>query len=46
MKYIINAKIVLEREIIENYVRDTYPLVECYFIDGGQDIYSYIMVAE
>lgn len=35
-----------ERELIENYVRDSFPLVECYFIDGGQDIYSYIMVAE
>ena len=35
-----------EREQLENYVRETYPIVECYFIDGGQDIYPYIMVAE
>ena len=30
----------------EAYVRDKYPEVECYFLDGGQEIYPYIFVAE
>ena len=31
---------------LENYVRVNYPNDEVYFIDGGQDIYPYIFVAE
>ena len=30
----------------EAYVRDTFPDVECYFLDGHQEIYPYIFVAE
>ena len=30
----------------EAYVRDAFPEVECYFLDGGQEIYPYIFVAE
>ena len=35
-----------ERAVLEAYVSKSYPTAECYFIDGGQDIYPYIFVAE
>ena len=35
-----------ERLAVENYVRENFPEVECYFLDGGQDIYPYLFVAE
>ena len=35
-----------ERAVLEAYVSKAYPAAECYFIDGGQDIYPYIFVAE
>ncbi|MBQ8321873.1 MAG: DAK2 domain-containing protein [Clostridia bacterium] len=35
-----------EGAILEDYVRSTYPDVEIYSIDGGQEIYPYIFVAE
>ena len=31
---------------LEAYITRTYDGVECYFIDGGQDIYPYMFVAE
>jgi dihydroxyacetone kinase-like predicted kinase len=31
---------------IENYVSENYRSTELFFIDGGQQIYSYIIVAE
>ena len=31
---------------LENYVAEQFPMVETYFMDGGQDIYPYILVAE
>lgn len=31
---------------LEAYCREKYPDMEIYFIDGGQDIYPYIMTAE
>ena len=35
-----------ERAVLEAYVTKNYPAMECYFIDGGQDIYPYMFVAE
>ena len=35
-----------ECEGIESYVSKNYPRAEVFFIDGGQQIYSYIIVAE
>ena len=35
-----------ECEEIESYVSKNYPRAEVFFIDGGQQIYSYIIVAE
>ena len=35
-----------EREELESYIRESYPDAEVYFIDGGQEIYPYIFVAE
>ncbi len=35
-----------ETEALEAYIRETYPDKELYFSEGGQDIYSYICVAE
>ena len=35
-----------EASIIESFVAERFPEVECYFLDGGQDIYPYIFVAE
>ena len=31
---------------LQNYIAKEYPMVEAYFIDGGQDVYPYIFVAE
>lgn len=35
-----------EREELEGNIRESYPDCEIYFIDGGQEIYPYIFVAE
>ncbi len=35
-----------DRARLEAYISNKYPSVECYFIDGGQDIYPYMFVAE
>ena len=35
-----------ERAELEDYLRENHPDAEVYFIDGGQDIYPYIFVAE
>ena len=35
-----------EKEVLENYVKESHPSCEIYFIDGKQEIYPYIFVAE
>ncbi len=35
-----------ERAMLENHITETYPDIEFYFIDGGQEIYPYMFVAE
>ena len=35
-----------ERAGLEAYLNENYPSAEVYFIDGGQEIYPYIFVAE
>ena len=35
-----------EQEKLKTYIEKNYPGTEVYFIDGGQDIYPYIFVAE
>jgi dihydroxyacetone kinase-like predicted kinase len=35
-----------ERETLKDYMARTYPGVESYFIDGGQEIYPFLVVAE
>ena len=35
-----------ERAELEQFINDNRPGVEAYFLDGGQDIYPYIFVAE
>ena len=35
-----------ERTELEDFVNEKYPDDEVYFIDGGQDIYPFIFVAE
>ena len=35
-----------EREMLENYIKENHPNAEVYFIDGGQEIYPFIFVAE
>jgi len=35
-----------ERAELEAYVSNTYPSIEAYFIDGGQEVYPYLFVAE
>jgi dihydroxyacetone kinase-like predicted kinase len=35
-----------ESSTLEAYVAKTYPSVEIYFIDGGQEVYPYLFVAE
>ena len=31
---------------LENYIRKAYKWAEVYFIDGGQEVYPYLFVAE
>ena len=35
-----------ERAMLDNHINEAYPEIEVYFIDGGQEIYPYIFVAE
>ena len=35
-----------EREQLESYMQKTYPHVEAYFVDGGQEIYPFLFVVE
>ena len=35
-----------ERDRLAEYMLETYPLVEAYYVDGGQEIYPFIFVAE
>ena len=35
-----------EQNELEAYLHEAHPDAEVYFIDGGQDIYPYIFVAE
>ncbi len=35
-----------ERAALEAYITETHPEVEAYFLDGGQDIYPFILVVE
>ncbi len=35
-----------ERDKLAEYMLENYPLVESYYIDGGQDIYPFLLVAE
>ena len=35
-----------EREMLTEYMARTYPTVEAYFVDGGQEIYPFLFVAE
>ena len=35
-----------ERDRLAEYMLNTYPLVEAYYVDGGQDIYPFLFVAE
>ena len=35
-----------EREELHSYLKKKYPDIELYMVDGGQEIYSYILIAE
>ena len=35
-----------ERAELSDYVAKTYPSIEAYFVDGGQEIYPFLIVAE
>ena len=35
-----------ERDQLAEYMLKTYPMVEAYFVDGGQEIYPFLFVAE
>ena len=35
-----------ERDKLAEYMLTTYPLVEAYYVDGGQEIYPFLFVAE
>ena len=35
-----------ERDMLAEYMLNTYPMVEAYFVDGGQEIYPFLFVAE
>ena len=35
-----------ERDRLAEYMLETYPLVETYYVDGGQSIYPFLFVAE
>ncbi len=48
MLTVFNGKDALAGETaeLENYLKEEYPFSEVYFVDGGQDVYPYIFVAE
>jgi dihydroxyacetone kinase-like predicted kinase len=35
-----------DNQAIEAHVQEAHPDVECYFIEGGQDVYPYIFIVE
>ncbi len=35
-----------EKEALEAFIGEKYPDLECYMLDGGQDVYPFIFVAE
>ncbi len=35
-----------EREELESYIQKTYPNIEAYYVDGGQEIYPFLLVSE
>lgn len=35
-----------ENEALEDYIHENYPDVEVYIVDGGQEVYDYIFIAE
>jgi dihydroxyacetone kinase-like predicted kinase len=35
-----------ERAALESYLAEAHPDIEVYFVDGGQEIYPYIIIAE
>ncbi len=35
-----------EKQEVEEYVASHFPAVECYFLEGGQEVYPYLFVAE
>ena len=35
-----------ERDQLAEYMLKTYPMVEAYYVDGGQEIYPFLLVAE
>ena len=35
-----------EKDVLEQYIVENHPNVEAYFIDGGQEIYPFLFVAE
>ena len=35
-----------ERDRLAEYMLETYPAVEAYYVDGGQDVYPFLFVAE
>ena len=35
-----------ERDKLAEYMLETYPMVEAYYVDGGQEIYPFLFVAE
>ena len=35
-----------ESEMLENSLKEKFPSAEIYFVDGGQEVYPYIFVAE
>ena len=35
-----------ERDMLAEYMLKTYPEVEAYYVDGGQEIYPFLFVAE
>ena len=37
---------VEERDKLAEYMLETYPMVEAYYVDGGQEIYPFLFVAE
>lgn len=35
-----------ERDMLSEYMMNTYPLIEAYYVDGGQEIYPFLFVVE